>query len=375
MAKVSPGSVQQLDKSKPRNKCRLWRLCVHVDGVRHSKRFRGSVSEAKAALAVWRADFDEHVSNSLTFAQYAEHYCSVREQSGNFRASTNATTRERLNAFNRTRLRDMRMDEIKPSDIEAALIELRETAPRKRLSGTSLNGHFAIIRAMFRHAERMELISRDPTRHVMPPKMDTKEKTALSPLEIELLLNRLDDMQICGEVMAVYLMLTIGLRRGEALALAYSDIRANVANVHSAMSSRTNTIGPTKSAAGVRSLPLPQRMARKLEEWTEFRQSWGISDAPTIACRLDGRPMKPYHLQQWWTNRRDGLGCAGMTLHQLRHSNLSMMARAVPSAFDLQRWAGWADIAPARIYIHTDMDALTAAAASVLNSGVAREKG
>ena len=77
MARVSPGSVQQLDKSKPRNKCRLWRLCVHVDGVRHSKRFRGSVSEAKAALAVWRADFDEHVSNSLTFTQYTEHSCSI----------------------------------------------------------------------------------------------------------------------------------------------------------------------------------------------------------------------------------------------------------------------------------------------------------
>ena len=46
-----------------------------------------------------------------------------------------------------------------------------------------------------------------------------------------------------------------------------------------------------------------------------------------------------------------------MTLHQIRHSNLSMMARHM-SVFDLQRWAGWSSIEPARVYVHADAESL-----------------
>jgi integrase len=49
-----------------------------------------------------------------------------------------------------------------------------------------------------------------------------------------------------------------------------------------------------------------------------------------------------------------------MTLHQLRHSNLSMMARHM-SPFDLQRYAGWSSIEPAKVYIHDDLEAVTKA--------------
>lgn len=73
--------------------------------------------------------------------------------------------------------------------------------------------------------------------------------------------------------------------------------------------------------------------------------------------------MKPQLLQRWWSGDskhigvRDSLGCPDMTLHQLRHSNLSMMARHL-SPFDLQRYAGWSSIEPARVYIHEDMDSI-----------------
>jgi integrase len=56
-----------------------------------------------------------------------------------------------------------------------------------------------------------------------------------------------------------------------------------------------------------------------------------------------------------------------MTLHQLRHSNLSMMARYM-SPFDLQRYAGWSSIEPARIYIHDDLDAVSRAASAAWQS-------
>ena len=375
--KISSGTIQQLDKTKPRNKCRKWRLCVHVDKTRRTKRYSGPISGAKAALEQWRAELAQEPSEGLTFAQYAEQFYSLRESTGNYSAATVAQTRTALDAFKGSQLRDMRMSGIKQSDIEAALLHVRDN-PRKpsrsgRLSGTTLSGYYSVLRMMFKHAEYAGVISSSPCAHVKPPKMDTKERDALSPLEIELLLNRLDGMPICGEIVAVYMMLTLGLRRGEALGLQPVDVRDNIVHVRRAM--KTNgKLGDTKTASGVRDLPMPQRLARKLHEWREWRVAWGIDDARTIACMPTGAPMLCQHMQSWWTTNRAALGCGDMTLHQLRHSNLSMMARVVPSAFDLQHWAGWSSIAPARVYIHADLSTLQAAAASVLQDNTLQKR-
>lgn len=70
--------------------------------------------------------------------------------------------------------------------------------------------------------------------------------------------------------------------------------------------------------------------------------------------------MRPQNLQRWWDKNRDMLGAGGFSLHQLRHSNLSMMARFM-SPFDLHHWAGWSSLAPASVYIHDDLDSMRSA--------------
>ena len=368
MRRISTGSVQQLDKSKPPSKCRKWRICVHVDGNRLSKRFSGRLTDARAELDRWRAELAQKPSDGATVAQYANQWYMTREATGELARSTLNGDRSAVRYISDSPIGGMRMDDVTLDDCEAAMLWIRShpRGRKRQLSGTSLKQVHIRMREVFAHAELAGRIRRDPTRALKAPRLDTREKTALSPLEIELLLNRLDDEPLSGCVMAVYLMLTLGLRRGESLALAYADLRDDVANVHCALNSATGRIQSTKTEAGIRSLPMPQRLVRKLHEWSDFRDSWGIPDAPTIACSPTGRMMSPKTLERWWAANRDRLGCSSMTLHELRHSNLSMMARVVPSAFDLQRWAGWSSIAPAQVYIHDDMDALRAAASAVL---------
>lgn len=373
--RVSRGTVQQVDKSKPRNKCRRWRLCCSVDGARRSKRFSGSLTDARAALEDWRAELSRDPVGDLTVAQYAERWMDYREQSGQYAANTLSSTRSRLGAWCRSPLGSMRMAEVRGADVEEAMLWVRDHASKvARLSGTSLAAHLDTLHSMFAHAEASELVARDPTRRVKPPKRDTREREALSPLELELLLNRLDEMEADGYVMAVYLMACLGLRKGEALGLHVEDIHNGVAEVRQSMSAKTGMIGPTKTPSGVRSLPMPQRLRSKLAEWSRVRVRDGIGDAPTVCCTAQGRVIGSMQMQRWWSSHRDALGCSGMVMHQLRHSNLSMMARALPSAFDLQRWAGWSSIAPAKVYIHADLDALAAAAGSVLQDGMRQKR-
>lgn len=367
--KVSTGTIQQLDKDKPRNKCRKWRLCVHVDGERRSKRFSGSVSAAKAALAEWRGELAQTPVSGLTFAQYAAQWLELRQQAGQLRPATLQNDAHAVKVLTASPLGPMLLGSITLADCERALLWVRDhpSAGRcKRLSGSSLRAVYIKMRAIFKHALCSDAIAKDPTRNLKAPKNDTREKQALTPLEIELLLNRLDGEPVTGEIVALYLMLCLGLRRGETLGLMADDIRGGVAHIQRAYNADTGRIESPKTAAGVRLLPMPARLAAKLAEWQHARESWGIGDAQTVVCDPCGRVISPNALEHWWGRHRAALGCDGLTLHGLRHSNLSMMARALPSVFDLQRWAGWASLAPAKTYVHTDLDALTAAAGAVL---------
>ena len=175
-------------------------------------------------------------------------------------------------------------------------------------------------------------------------------------------------MRLDGRVMTLYLMLMLGLRRGEACAVMPEDVSGGCLHVRRAISERDGTIGTPKSAAGVRTLPMPQRLKAKMTAWERERERLGFADAPTLCCNTFGGVIRPQLLQRWWEQVRGGLGCEGMTLHQLRHSNLSMMARFMPSAFDLQKWAGWSSLEPARVYVHNDLDALRAASSAAFDN-------
>jgi integrase len=66
------------------------------------------------------------------------------------------------------------------------------------------------------------------------------------------------------------------------------------------------------------------------------------------------------NVRRWWEKNRDDLGAPGLVPYELRHSNLTKMARYM-NVFDLQRWAGWASIAPAKVYVHADQASMQAA--------------
>ena len=79
--------------------------------------------------------------------------------------------------------------------------------------------------------------------------------------------------------------------------------------------------------------------------------------------------MHPQNLYRWWkktivyANNKEadksgkGMLLPNITLHELRHTNLTLISRYM-SPFDLQNYAGWSDLEPAKIYIHKDQETL-----------------
>jgi len=371
--KVTGSTVQQLDRKRPdgrplpRSECRRWRLWATTSDGRRSRRFGGTWTQAQEALRVFVAELEAFVPNSDTFASYAASWASWRAGACALSPNTVASEATCVAALSRSPLGPMRMDEVSPDDCREALLWLR-SHPLKgaEYSPSTLAKLHQVLGAIMRQAAEDGRIASNPMERVRRPKVRAAEREALSPGELQLLLNRVDALPLDGRSMAVYLMACLGLRVGEACALADANVDGRYARVDATVRAADRTVGPPKSDAGIRVLPVPPRLAAKVREWRACRSALGLADAPTLCCNSRGGLLTTAAMEGWWAGSkgcagaRDKLGCDGMTLHQLRHSNLSMMARHM-GAFDLKAYAGWSSIAPARIYVHDDMDAVARA--------------
>ena len=373
--KVTGSTVEQLEKDKPRGKCRKWRLWLSTESGRRSRRVTGTWTQAQEALAAFAEEVEDILPEAGAFASYAASWARWRAGSGDLAPGTLANDQRAVRALCRTKLSAMELTAITPADCRDALLWLKEHPARgSELSNTTMNKLHVALRCMLEQAVDDGLIARNPMAKVRAPRPDTAEKRALTPAELHALLDALDLMAPDGRVMAVYLIALCGLRRAEACALSPEDAVGPLLRVDKAVKERDGAIGAPKSAAGVRCVPMPRRLSDKVSEWLRLREALGLGDAPTLCCNTRGGTLRPQLLQRWWSGDsvhngvRESLGCADVTLHQLRHSNLSMMARHM-SPFDLQRYAGWSSIAPAKVYVHDDMDAVARAVAQAWDAG------
>jgi len=351
---VRTAYLERLEKDKPNKRCRHWRLWVRlVDGSKRSRRFHGAYREAQAALAEFRAEIESEVVCEDTFAAYAASWAEYRRTVGDLAPGTLENDRRHITAISR-QVGDMRMDEITPDVCRDALVAIR-TSRNPPLSGTYMNKLYVTFHAIMSQAHVDGRISRDPLAGIQAPKVDTKEKDWMEPERLAAFVDALSTLPLDGRTVACYLMAYLGLRRGEACAMLVEDVDLEdaVAHVRRAVKERDGSVAEPKSKAGVRDLPMPQDLVGILRTWLSTRNV----ESDYLACSSIGTVLRPQNLQKWWDANRADLGADGMTLHQIRHSNLSMMARHM-NVFDLQRWAGWSSIEPARVYVHADYASL-----------------
>ena len=362
--KVKSARIQQLERNKPRSRCRKWRLWLNVPELdtRPSRIVRGTYTDASNALESFKAEYMDKVPDSDTLASYMALWLSWRENSGQFAPGTIAHNRRDVNAILRSPIAELPMDEIKPENVRNALLWIKQNPARKsgELTNATMNSIHITLNAVFGQAVDDERIPRNPMAHIKAPRPDTKEKEALTPDELAALIASLSTLQLDGRVMALYFIAYLGLRRSEACALMDSSIIDGYCHITQAIKERDGSIGETKYPSSVRTLPMPDALVDKCAEWQELKRRLGWQDSPTLCCNSQGGILRPQLLQRWWSgdSKHHGvdakLGYDGLTLHQIRHSNLSMMARHM-SPFDLKTYAGWSSIEPAKIYIHDDL--------------------
>ena len=381
-----------MEKGKPKSKCRKWKLQVSLgrDPItgkypKKSKAFQGTWTEAQKAL---RELVDEVEGGTVVkrsqwiFKDYAEHFIEARRLTGEFTDISLDTTRTRLNQIGHL-IGHLKMQEVTPSVLSAAYVDLKNGKSKsgKKLSGTTVNCTHKAVSVMFTHAVKEGVVAANPCLAVDTPKTDTKERQPLSGEQVHELIAALDPAEPME--IAIILCTTLGLRRGEAVGLSWGDVdfvHGTVSVRHSF--DRFRNLKEPKTVAGTRVLPmspftaeaLRKRHAAQLAKYGEgpnefvSRTPEGPVMKPTTAVVTGEREQRanPDSLSGWWRRNRDALGVPGTTLHELRHSFLSIAAQQGVHPSVMQKLAGHNDPnITLGIYTHVNMDQQRMAMASM----------
>ena len=379
------GAIYPLEKGKERRKCKKWKLVVSCgkdsssDSYRQKTRvFNGSWTQAQKALKEFNDEIDSGeivVRSKWTFEDYAEHFLAARELSGEVSAGTIKRDRDKLSSIGFL-IGKMKLQDVTPDVIEKALLDLRSGKSRsgKRLSGTYLNDICKKVSLMMDHAVKAKVLKENPCNHVDKPKIDTAEKRALSKDDVQSLLDALNPAEYmeCGVILAT----TLGLRRGEVVGLSWGDVNFKELTVHVRQTyDDAGNLNPPKTKASNRVLPMSDfahdALKARYDSQLAFLKLYGQQllgedeesheqfikpDVPVISDRF-GERIHPAGFGKWWYKHRSSFGLDGWTLHQLRHSFLTLAAQQGVHPSVMQKLAGHSTARiTMEVYTHANME-------------------
>ncbi|NTW28899.1 MAG: site-specific integrase [Coriobacteriia bacterium] len=220
----------------------------------------------------------------------------------------------------------VKLADLKPLQIQSFYSELLRSG-RKKGGGlaplTVRHIHRLLHKALYQ-AVRWELIGRNPVDGVDAPRVQRKEMNALDREGLTRLLNLLRGTKF---YMPVIIAATTGMRRGEIMALRWSDVNfdAGTLRVSRSLEQTGNGLAlkEPKSRYSKRTISLAQATVDALRT---HRANHDTGPEGLIVCRPDGTYWPPDQLSAEFHRivRRNGFT---IRFHDLRHTHASNLLR------------------------------------------------
>ena len=369
------GSIIQLEKDKPKGKCRKWQLRVSCGkdprtGKYRTKtrRFTGTYTQANSALREFISDIEGGravTRTGTTLNDVAADFLARRAASGEYTDNTMKNNRMALRAACR-HLGHANVADIDAKMLQDAYAAMRagDTASGQPASGTYIHSVHITIRLVMKDLVDQGVLNDNPCRRMRTPSRDTAPRRALKPERIRELVNELDPKS--ENEFGYFLAVTLGLRRGEVCGLSWEDVDfvGNAVEIRHSYD-RFGNLKRTKTKASTRCLPLAKFVAEAMLQHREAQKRFlaGLpepieqTEATPVIVNRDGRRMSPDRFYDRWFRERESLGVDGWCLHELRHSYLSMLASEGVHPRVMQDLAGHADSRTTlEIYTHINME-------------------
>jgi integrase len=265
-------------------------------------------------------------------------------------------------------------------DLDKLLIALRDGGTktekghiRRAWSPRSLNAAIDAWRLILAYGSDRRDLAHNVAASMRKVPRARREMQTYTPAEIGLVL-RAADKDRNGHLW--YLALS-GLRRGEIAGLKWQDVDVDAGTITIArnrvqVGAATVAENEPKTQSSRRTLPLDEGMISVLKRasarYAQEKLALGAAhaDSDYIAVNEAGEPYTPGALTNMWHRLTTAAGVHPIRLHDARHScGTALHLRGVPMAV-IAKWLGHADASiTARIYAHSQDDALRAASATL----------
>jgi integrase len=231
-------------------------------------------------------------------------------------------------------LANVTLDRVRPSHVEGWIVELR----RKGLAESTIRSAYTILRAVLDTAVRDGALGSNPAAAIRRPRVTAREAPHLTPAQVADLLRAAEG----GRYASLFALLVYtGLRRGEALALQWSDVDLShgILQVRGTLSRIDGelVVAEPKTAKSKRFVPISEPAERLLrtqqEAQDEERRHAGSAWRQTgfVFTTEFGEPCDPRNAFRALQVAAAKAGLPHAGLHTLRHSAASvMLTRSVP---------------------------------------------
>lgn len=236
----------------------------------------------------------------------------------------------------------LRMDKITARIIQNFITDLAMNGKNfktgKPISSKTVVHHLSFISDVFNYAIRMDMLTDNPCRRVIPPKAKAIEKDYYTLEEVEKLFELLRGEPLKYQVffnLAIY----SGFRRGELLGLEWKDIEwetgvISVRRTSNYTAEKGIYTDTTKTKKSLRSLKFPQFIIDMLKAYKKEQDAERIRlgskwiDHDRLFVKWNGEPMNnntPYFWFNEFCEKHDFRFC---DIHSFRHLNASLLINA-----------------------------------------------
>jgi len=313
----------------------------------------GNKAKARIAMEEYRQELEDELNDDnrgLTVGQYAREFHERRIDIGTL--SPLSLERDEIEIrrieqyFGKTLV-----ENLAAADINKTYAKLR----KKGLSSSALHKLHAKLRQIMKQAVKEGIILRNPCDlidDVKRPK--AKERHSLSAEQAVQLAHDLKQEERSGRVVAVWLALATGLRRGEALGLLWENVDLDKGRIciEKQLDSKGTRRDP-KSKASRRNLAIDKGTVAFLAEWKQMQSSLfmggkNVPETLPVCTNEHGDFIEPNVFGRWrrqffadhglggftkqeeWTDKQGHKhtrysGYKGFNFHELRHTQATLL--------------------------------------------------
>ena len=316
--------------------------------IRVFKNISGSKREAKALMHKMITEMEQGMITQKSNKKVRDW---MDEWLDNYLPNIEETTRvgykTKIRCYIKPAIGDIFLKSLRTEHIQRMVNDMNN----RGLSPKNIRDTFNNVNAAMKKAVKVRLIPYNPCEAVELPKLKKYRANVYPP---EMIQKLLDVAQGTDMYLPVFLLVMVGLRRGELLALRWEDIdfKNNVLKVRSNMVNGEDgcVIKAPKSEAGIRDIHLGKDVMEVLKiAKAQYLQDMFASGAyfqrlNFVVHQEDGSPIKPDSMTRKWSRFLEANNLPKIRLHDLRHSNATALIQAGVNPRVVQQRLGHSDV-------------------------------